>query len=74
VGRELRGISARKAVGAFKKSGFKELRQRGSHVLLQKEGHPLLVINVHARSLKVGLLKAAIKKAGLTREEFEALL
>ncbi len=62
------------AVAAFEKAGFIVLRQRGSHCLLFKKGAPLLVIPVHSRDLKIGLLKKEIKKSGLTEEEFRALL
>jgi len=62
------------AISAFEKAGFKVLRQKGSHCLLYKQGTPLLVIPVHLKDLKIGLLKKEIKKAGLTVEQFESLL
>jgi predicted RNA binding protein YcfA (HicA-like mRNA interferase family) len=74
VSRELRGIKAKKAITAFEKAGFKILRQKGSHVLLYKEGRPLLVIPLHSEDLKVGLLKKEIKKAGMKVDEFKELL
>lgn len=50
------------------------MRQKGSHCLLYKEGAPLLIIPIHSKDLKIGLLKKEIKKSGLSVEEFEALL
>jgi predicted RNA binding protein YcfA (HicA-like mRNA interferase family) len=74
VPKELRGITARQAIAAFRRAGFRVLRRKGGHTLLYREGAPLLVIPVHSRPLKAGLLKKEIKKAGLTPEEFQALL
>jgi len=74
MSRELRGISGKMAVSALEKAGFIVLRQKGSHCLLYKKGKPLLVIPIHSKDLKIGLLKKEIKKAGLTIEQFEALL
>lgn len=33
-----------------------------------------MVIPVHSRDLKIGLLKKEIKKSGLTEDDFRALL
>ena len=70
----LRGVTSKAAISAFQKAGFKIVRQKGSHVVLFREGYPPLVIPVHSRPLKMGLLKGEIKKAGLTVEKFKALL
>ena len=72
--RELRGITGKAAVSAFQRAGFKILRQRGSHVMLFKEGFPLLIVPMHSEPLKVGLLLKEIKKAGLSVDEFKELL
>jgi predicted RNA binding protein YcfA (HicA-like mRNA interferase family) len=74
VTKELRGIKPKKAITAFERAGFKVLRQKGSHVLLFREGSPLLIIPVHSDALKVGLLMKEIKKAGMTVDEFKELL
>lgn len=72
--KELRGVKGKAAIKAFERAGFKVLRKKGSHVLLFREGSPLLVIPEHTRPLKIGLLKKEIKKAGMTMEEFRDLL
>jgi len=72
VGRRT-GISGRKAIAAFCRAGYEVARQRGSHVVLKRRGWPNLVIPTH-RSLAPFLLRAQIRRAGLTEEEFEDLL
>ena len=69
----LAGISGRDAVQAFIRAGYVIARQRGSHIILEKQGHPSLVIPAH-RSVYPFLLRSQIRRAGLTEEEFLRLL
>ena len=68
-------VSAREAVRAFASVGYEVVRQSGSHIRLR---HPAgdrqpLTIPDH-RELKAGLLRALIRDAGMTVEEFVAAL
>ncbi|MDO8631109.1 MAG: type II toxin-antitoxin system HicA family toxin [Phycisphaerales bacterium] len=67
---ELPQVSGVKAVKAFGKFGFQEARQRGSHVILKKEGYPLLLSEPAHDELKKGTLRKLIRDSGLTVEEF----
>jgi len=63
-------ISGEKAVKAFVKAGWKVDRIVGSHVILRKEGSPVtLSVPLH-KELKKGLLRALIRDADMTVEEF----
>jgi predicted RNA binding protein YcfA (HicA-like mRNA interferase family) len=69
-------VTGEEAVKAFCRAGFHLDRITGSHHILR---HPQraerLSIPVHAgRTIGVGLLSAQIKAAGLTVEQFAALL
>ncbi len=68
----LHNLKPLRVVKAFEKAGWKNKGQRGSHVILVKEGNPIILsIPVHkGKSIKRGLLENQIKKAGLTVEEF----
>lgn len=68
----LHNLKPEKVVKAFERAGWMIRNQTGSHVVLKKEGNPiLLTIPVHkGKPIKKGLLLAQIKKAGLTAEEF----
>ena len=46
---------------------------KGDHVNIKMPGGHLITIPISGE-VKIGLLKAAIKKAGLSEEEFEKLL
>ena len=72
-GRRLREVSARRAIRAFEKAGFRVDRVAGGHYILVREGNVPISIPNHP-TVKVGLLLAKIKAAGMTYEEFEALL
>jgi predicted RNA binding protein YcfA (HicA-like mRNA interferase family) len=69
-------VTGDEAVAAFAKADFKHVRTQGSHKILSKAGHPLLLsIPCHGnKALKPGLLRGQIRKAGLTVEQFVALL
>jgi predicted RNA binding protein YcfA (HicA-like mRNA interferase family) len=68
-------LTARKFIAALKRAGFVEHHQTGGHVMLHhfERGCSIIVPN-HPGDLKRPLLKSLIKKAGLTEEEFIALL
>jgi len=69
----LAGISGARAIKAFERAGFEVSPGEGSHVVLKKPGHPIIVIPLH-RSVAPFLLRSQIKRAGLTEEEFLELL
>ena len=69
----LAGISWRKVVNAFRRAGWEVERQRGSHLILAKPGKPSLIIPAH-RTVAPFLLRSQIRRAGLSEEDFLALL
>ena len=69
----LTGISGRKAAAAFCRAGYRFVRQRGSHMIFERPGSPPLVIPKH-RAVAPFLLRAQIRRAGLTEKEFLKLL
>ena len=73
---KLPAITARKAIRAFGKAGFVIDRKKGSHTILVKQGHRyhLSVPDHKGKTLPKPLLKELIKNAGITEEEFCALL
>jgi predicted RNA binding protein YcfA (HicA-like mRNA interferase family) len=71
----LPAISGHVAVRAFEKVGYAVSHQSGSHIILRHESPPhrhLSVPNHH--ELAKGTLRGLIRDAGLTVEEFIALL
>ncbi len=73
AGRKLRGVTGERAIRAFQKMGYRVVRSRGSHVVLEHAQRRALVIPRHG-TLRAGLLLARVKDAGLTAEQFADLL
>jgi len=72
-GRQLRGIKGEEEVKAFVRVGGVQRKGKGDYVNIKMPNGQLITIPVSGE-LKIGLLKAAIRKAGLTEEEFSDLL
>jgi len=68
-------VSGREAVRALGKVGYEIDRQRGSHIVLRHVAppHRRLTVPDHQEVAK-GTLRAVIRHAGLTVEQFTALL
>ena len=67
-------ISGRDCIRALEKAGFVLARQKGSHMIMFQDD-PAVTIPVPNRSeLGRGLLRAIIREAGLSVEEFLRLL
>jgi predicted RNase H-like HicB family nuclease/predicted RNA binding protein YcfA (HicA-like mRNA interferase family) len=67
--RQLRGVGGEEAVKAFVKAGGLRRNGKGDPVNIKMPNRQLITIPCH-RELRIGLLKAAIRKAGLSAEEF----
>jgi len=57
-------------VSAFVRLGWKVARQRGSHVILVKTGHVATLSVPDHPEVARGTLRALVRRAGLTMEEF----
>jgi predicted RNA binding protein YcfA (HicA-like mRNA interferase family) len=66
-------ISGMAAVQALERAGFTRVSARGSHQKLRNPDGRVVIVPVH-RELKRGTLASILRQAGLTAEEFQALL
>lgn len=66
-------LSGAEAVKVCKKAGWTVDRQRGSHVILVKDGHPATLSVPDHKELAKGTLRSLIRAAGMTAGDFEAL-
>jgi predicted RNA binding protein YcfA (HicA-like mRNA interferase family) len=67
-------ISGEQACTALERAGFRRARMRGSHVsMLRAEPFAAVTVPLH-RELDRGTLRAIIRDAGLSVEEFVRLL
>ena len=68
----LRPLSGKEVVRLFEALGWSVARQRGSHIVMTKEGQlATLSVSLHKEVAK-GTLRSLIRSAGLTVDEFLA--
>jgi predicted RNA binding protein YcfA (HicA-like mRNA interferase family) len=69
-------ITGEEALAAFLKLGYVEVRVKGSHHILKREGNQfLLSIPVHrGKKLKQGTLRALLRAAEITADQLRDLL
>jgi len=70
----LANISGKEAVKAFHRDGWIAVGQVGSHLHLSKAGHRANLSVPQHKELSVGTLRALIRAAGLTVDQFLELL
>jgi predicted RNA binding protein YcfA (HicA-like mRNA interferase family) len=71
---KLPGISGRTCISVLEKAGFYLKRQEGSHVILRRDDPFAQVVVPDHKELDRGTLRAIIRQAGLSVEEFLRLL
>ncbi len=71
---KLRTLSGREVIAILRRHGFREVRQRGSHIMMQlpRDGTTLTVPVPDHKELAIGTLLSIIRQSGLAREEFES--
>ena len=70
---KLRVLSGREACHILEQHGFKIVRQRGSHIVMQRHtqlGTVTVPIPDHSE-LKIGTLQSIIRQSGIVRTAFE---
>ena len=65
-------LTPREVVRMFRSLGWQVVRQRGSHIIMTKQGHIATLSIPNHRQVARGTLRSLITNAGLTVEEFLA--
>jgi predicted RNA binding protein YcfA (HicA-like mRNA interferase family) len=63
-------VNYRKVVKAFEALGWKKARQKGSHIIMVKEGHEATLSVPAHKTVAKGTLRSLIRNANLTVEDF----
>jgi len=63
-------LSGRKVVRGFERLGWEVARQRGSHIILVKDGEIASLSIPDHKEVAKGTLRSLIRTAGITVEEF----
>lgn len=74
MGSTLPTVSGREVVRAFSKIGWQMVRQRGSHMILVKQGHMSSLSVPDHREVAKGTLRSLIRSSGLTVGQFVELI
>lgn len=71
---KLRVLSGREVCAILARHGFAEVRQRGSHIVMQKKlpGTTVTVPVPNHSELRIGTLQSIIRQSGIPRNEFES--
>ena len=69
----LRVLSGREVCGILRAHGFEQVRQRGSHIVMQRrgDGTTTTVPVPDHKTLRRGTLRSIIRQSGLPRALFE---
>ncbi|GMR04419.1 MAG: type II toxin-antitoxin system HicA family toxin [Thermodesulfobacteriota bacterium] len=73
MGKGLKPCSGSEAVSKLAKVGWTVARQKGSHVMMIKEGYQYTLSIPQHKELGPGILRKIIKQAGVSVEEFNDL-
>jgi len=71
---KLRVLSAKEVCQILSENGFREIRRRGSHIIMQLNisGSTITVPVPDHQEIKIGTLQSIIRQSQLPRSEFEA--
>ncbi len=67
-------LSGREVVRVFESFGWSVVRQRGSHIIMIKEGETITLSIPNHKAVARGTLRSLIRFAGLTVNEFVAAI
>ena len=70
----LRILSGKQACAILVRHGFQEVRQRGSHIVMQKRlaDTTITVPIPNHTELRIGTLQSIIRQSGIPKSEFES--
>jgi predicted RNA binding protein YcfA (HicA-like mRNA interferase family) len=70
---KLRVLSAQEVCSILKQNGFGQVRQRGSHIMMQRqtESSTITVPVPNYSEIRIGTLQSIIRQSGLQRALFE---
>ena len=63
-------LRPREVIKTFEKFGWQVARQKGSHIIMTKEGHIATLSIPNHPQVARGTLRSLISKASITEEEF----
>ena len=70
---KMKALSGKEVCVILENYGFNKMRQRGSHIVMQKQapGSTITVLVPDHKEIRIGKLLSIIRQSGLSRSEFE---
>lgn len=74
MGKKLRILSGKEVCQILRKHGFNQIRQKGSHIIMQKtvENGTITVPIPNHDIIRIGTLQSIIRQCKIPRKEFES--
>ena len=70
MSKKLVPISPEKTIKILEKFGFRQLRQKGSHLILENNKGKIVIVPIHDKEIGKGLLRRILKEAEIEKENF----
>ena len=71
----IKPLSARKVIRALENIGFRQIRQKGSHLFMRHPDERITLIPIHpGEKIGKGMIRKIINDAELTRDEWFGLI
>ncbi|HOI77865.1 MAG TPA: type II toxin-antitoxin system HicA family toxin [Methanofastidiosum sp.] len=70
MSKKLVPLAPEKIIKILEKFGFKQLRQKGSHLILENTKGKIVIVPIHDKEIGKGLLRRILKEAEIEKEEF----
>jgi len=71
----IKPLSARKVIRALENIGFRQIRQKGSHLFMRHPDERITLIPIHpGEKIGKGMIRKIINDAELTRDEWFELI
>jgi predicted RNA binding protein YcfA (HicA-like mRNA interferase family) len=71
---KLDGVSRTEVVTALERLGFVRVSKHGSHVKMRHANGRMAIVPLHAGDMPAGTLRGILRQAGVTPDEFAAVL
>lgn len=70
MSKKLVPLSPEKTIKILEKFGFRQLRQKGSHLILENNKGKIVIVPIHDKEIGKGLLRRILKEAEIEKEDF----
>ena len=67
-------VSSKQLIKFFEERGFHKDRQKGSHIMLEKEGVARTIVIPERKEVDIDIVQGNLRTAGISKDEFIAAM